>query len=245
MQTPSHNVCHGRHMSRDLYSNSFASTWKDENGSNGALFLCWLYRGHEVRPCSNHCTTCVHNSGLVDFELPRLSRPGITWRWILCNDTHVITVACRNWFCISTTRHNTVKYSYVMALLSLCVCVRSATHDMIKTHTTCAYQNTSSAHGLFHMKRMHHKLGAVTIMMVKLYMKWFISWLHCIFICLSSLFDERVHAITCHLCWCISAEIAGRMSTDSIHNSHRRRSVLNIMQKHRWIIFWNRRRQGR
>ena len=27
---------------------------------------------------------------------------------------------------------------------------------MIKTHTICAHQNTSSTHGLFHMKRMHH-----------------------------------------------------------------------------------------
>ena len=99
------------------------------------------YRRHEVRPCSNHCTTCVLNSGLVDFELPRLSRPGITWIWMLCNSTHVITTACHNWFCVSATRYNTEKYS----------------HDMTKAHTTCALKNTSSAHGLYHMKRMNHK----------------------------------------------------------------------------------------
>ena len=87
----------------------------------GTFISCWWYCGHKVRPCSNHCTTCVHNSGLMDFELPWLSRPGITWRWILCNDTNVITIACRNCFYISTTCHNMEKYSYIMALLSLCV----------------------------------------------------------------------------------------------------------------------------
>ena len=60
----------------------------------------------------------------------------------------------------NTEKYRTEKYNYVMALLSLCACARSATHDMIKRHTTCAYENTSrpSTHGLFHMKRMHHEL---------------------------------------------------------------------------------------
>ena len=39
----------------------------------GAFFSCCVYRGHELRPCFNHCTTCAHNSGLVKFQLPRLS----------------------------------------------------------------------------------------------------------------------------------------------------------------------------
>ena len=45
------------------------------------FFSCCVYRGHEVRPCFNNCTTCAHNSGLLKFELPRLSGPGVTWRW--------------------------------------------------------------------------------------------------------------------------------------------------------------------
>ena len=45
---------------------------------------------------------------------------------------------------------------YVMAVLSLRACARSATQDMIKTHTTCTHENTSSTRSLFHMKRMHH-----------------------------------------------------------------------------------------
>ena len=125
--------------------------------TNDAFFSCRVYRGHELWPRFNHCTTCAHNSGLVKFEVPRLSWPGITWRWILWNNTHVITIAWRNWFCISTTCHNMEKYNYVMALLSLCACTRSATHDMIKTHTTRAHGNTSSAHDLHHMNEMHHK----------------------------------------------------------------------------------------
>ena len=48
-------------------------------------------------------------------------------------------------------------YNYVMALLSLCACARSATHDMIKTHTTRAHENTSSTHDLHHMNEIHHK----------------------------------------------------------------------------------------
>ena len=48
------------------------------------------------------------------------------------------------------------KYNYVMALSSLCTCAHSATHDMIKTHTTHAHENTSSTHDLLHMKKMHH-----------------------------------------------------------------------------------------
>ena len=105
----------------------------------------------------NHCTTCGHDSGLVKFELARLSRPGITWRWMLWNDTHVITIACHHWVCISTTRHNMQKCNYVMAILSLCACERFATHDMIKTHTTCAHKNTSSDHDLHNMKKAHHE----------------------------------------------------------------------------------------
>ena len=37
-----------------------------------------------------------------------------------------------------------------MALLSLCACARSATHDMIKTHMTRAHTNTSSTHDIHH-----------------------------------------------------------------------------------------------
>ena len=36
------------------------------------------------------------------------------------------------------------------------VCACSAMHGMIKTHTTCAHENSSSTHGIFHMKRLHH-----------------------------------------------------------------------------------------
>ena len=57
--------------------------------------------------------------------------------------------------------HNMEKYNYVTALLSLCACARSAAHDMIKTHTTRAHENTSSTHDLHHMNEiiiiMHHK----------------------------------------------------------------------------------------
>ena len=76
--------------------------------------------------------------------------------WMLCNDTHMITLACCHWVCISTTHHNMEKYNYVMALLSLCASKRSATHDMIKTHTTRAHENTSSTHDLHHMNEMYH-----------------------------------------------------------------------------------------
>ena len=128
--------------------------------ANGAYFSCCVYRGHELRPSFKHCTTCAHNSGLVKVVPARISRPGITWRWMLCNDTHVITIACRHWACIGTTRHNKEKYNYVMALLSLCACARSAKHDMIKTHTTRAHENTCSAHDLHHMNEMHHKFSS-------------------------------------------------------------------------------------
>ena len=49
------------------------------------------------------------------------------------------------------------------SLLKQIGCARSATNDMIKTHTTCAHENTSSTHGSFHMKRMHHKTTVLHI----------------------------------------------------------------------------------
>ena len=54
-----------------------------------------------------------------------------------------------------TSQHG--KYNYIMALLSLCACARYATHNMIKTHTTRAHENTSITHVLHHMNEMHHK----------------------------------------------------------------------------------------
>ena len=68
----------------------------------------------------------------------------------------MITIACRHWVCISTTRHNMEKYNYVMALLFLCTCARSAMHDMIKTHMTRAHENTSSTHDIHNMTEMRH-----------------------------------------------------------------------------------------
>ena len=115
----------------------------------GVFFSCRVDRGHELWPRFNHCTTCGHDSRLMKFELARLSWPGLTWRWMLCNNTHVITIACHHWVCISTTRHNMQKYNYVIALLSLCACAHSATHSMIKTHMT-------RAHDLHYMNKTHH-----------------------------------------------------------------------------------------
>ena len=37
--------------------------------------------------------------------------------------------------------------------LHICTCARSATHDMIKTHTTRAHEFTSRAHDLHNMKK--------------------------------------------------------------------------------------------
>ena len=133
-----------------------APTCTNKQVTTGAFFPCCVYHSHELRPCFNHCTTCAYNLGLVKFELVQLSQPGITWRWMLCNDTHVITIACRHWVHISTTRHNMEKYNCVMTLLSLCACARSATHDMIKIHKTHAHENTNNTHDLHHMNEMHH-----------------------------------------------------------------------------------------
>ena len=140
----------------NLVSGLHCSVKKQED-TNGAFFSCCVYRGHELKPWFNHCTTCVHNSGLVKFELPRLSRPGITWRWMLCNDTHVITIACRHRVLHQyyTSQHGKVQLRN--GLLSLCACAHSAMHDMIKTHTTRAHEITSGTHDLHHMNEMHHR----------------------------------------------------------------------------------------
>ena len=91
-----------------------------------------------------------HDLESRDAEITWLSREHeqTTQKWRLKRPTHG--------FCISTARHNMEKYNYVMALLSLCTCARFVTHDMIKTHMTCAHENSSSTHRIFHMKRMHH-----------------------------------------------------------------------------------------
>ena len=58
-----------------------------------------------------------------------------------------------------TSQHGKVRLR--KALLSLCTCARSATHYMIKTHTTRAHEFTSHAHDLHNMKKTHHKWVAL------------------------------------------------------------------------------------
>ena len=69
-------------------------------------------------------------------------------------------------------RHNMEKYNYAMALLSLCTCTRSATHNMIKTHMTHAQENTNSTHDLLNMKKMHHLIFDLSLFVKELHIYW-------------------------------------------------------------------------
>ena len=139
------------HVFNSLLTPSRSELNCSQGSFNGAFFSC-VYRGHELRPCfNNYCTTCAHNSGLVQFELARLT-------------LNVMQQHSRDYYSLSSlglhqyymSQHGKVQLRNG-TIVSLRMCAFCYARYDKNTHDSCPREhNIFSTHDLHHMNEMHH-----------------------------------------------------------------------------------------